>query len=224
VRPVGARFRDDVHLAAGAGAEFRRVVVRLDAELLHVLEACLQLEGRRHFAVQIAGRRVDDRRALDAVVTDRVLLDGAPAEPDVLPGAGARVLRAGRLQHQLRHLPAVHGQVHHLALADVDADTRGAQVDRVDPSLHGHGLGETRWLQRQIERELLRRRQRQAGEFERREIAERHADGVDGRLQVRDDVAPLLVGGDRPLLARALVLDDDHGTGNESARLIDDRA
>ena len=70
------------------------IVARLDAELLDVLEARLQLERRRDLAVQIAGRGVDDRRALDAVVANRVLLDRAAAEPDVLPGAGAGVHRA----------------------------------------------------------------------------------------------------------------------------------
>ena len=70
-----ARLGDDVDLAAGAGAVLGRVVAGFDAELLHVLEARLQLERRRNLAVQVAGRGIDDRRALDAVVSDRVLLD-----------------------------------------------------------------------------------------------------------------------------------------------------
>ena len=125
-----ARLGDDADLAAGAGAELGRVVVRLDAELLHVLEARLQLERRRNLAVEVAGRRVDDRRAFDAVVADHVLLVGAAAEAHVVPGAGAGVQRAGRLQHQLRHLPAVDRQVVDFALGDVDADARRAEIDR----------------------------------------------------------------------------------------------
>ena len=91
---IRARLGDDVHLTAGAGPVFRRVVVRLDAELLHVLEARLQLERRGNLAADIAGRGVDDRRPLDAVELDDVLVALAAAEPDVVPGAGAGVLRA----------------------------------------------------------------------------------------------------------------------------------
>ena len=118
---VAARLGDDAHLAAGAGAELGRVAARFDAELLHVFEARLQLERRLVLAVGVARRRVDDRRAFDAVVLDDVLLVGAAGEPDVLPGAVAGVLRAWRLQHQLRHLAAVDRQPLHLALADVRA-------------------------------------------------------------------------------------------------------
>ena len=53
----------------------------------------------------------------------------APAEADVLPGAGARVLRPWRLQHQLRHLPAVDREALHLALAHIGADARRADID-----------------------------------------------------------------------------------------------
>ena len=70
------------------------IAARLDAEFLHVLEAGLQLERRVVLAVHVARRRVDDRGALDAVAFDHVLLDGAAAEADVLPRAGAGVLRA----------------------------------------------------------------------------------------------------------------------------------
>ena len=126
---VAARLGDDAHLAAGAGAELGRVAAGLDAELLHVLEARLQLERRLVFAVGVAGRRVDDRRTLDAVVLDDVLLVGASGESDVLPGAVARVLRAGCLQHQLRHLPPVDRKALHLALAHVRADARGTDVE-----------------------------------------------------------------------------------------------
>ena len=129
VERVAAGLGDDADLAAGAGAVLGRIAARLDAELLHVLEARLQLERRVVLAVHVARRRVDDGRAFDAVVLDDVLLDGAAAEADVLPRAGAGVLRAGRLQQQLRHLAAVDRQLLHLALADVGADARRAHVD-----------------------------------------------------------------------------------------------
>src|SRR5262249_48323714 len=84
VEEIAARLGDDADLAAAAGAEFRGIGARLDAELLDVLEARLQLEGRHDLAVQVARRGVDDRRPVDAVVPDGVLLDRASAEPDVL--------------------------------------------------------------------------------------------------------------------------------------------
>ena len=167
---VAAGLGDDADLAAGAGAVFRRIVARLDAELLHVLEARLQLERRVVLAVHVARRGVDDRRALDAVVADDVLLDGAAAEPDVLPGAGAGVLRAGRLQQQLRHLPAVDRQVEHLALADVDADAGGADVDRGRCPATVTVSVTTGRLQLEIEAEFLGGRERQVGDFQRRKL------------------------------------------------------
>src|SRR5262249_39145425 len=129
VKRVAARLGDDAHLPTAAGPEFSRVGARLDAEFLDVLEARLQLEWRGDLPVQGARRGGDDRRTFDAVVADRVLLDGAAAEADVLPGAGPGVLRARRLQHQLRHLPAVHRKAVHLALAEVDPDLGGAEID-----------------------------------------------------------------------------------------------
>src|SRR5262249_27151525 len=90
---VAARLGDDADLPAAAGPVLSRIGARLDAEFLDVLEARLQLEWRGDLAIEIARRGVDDRRTFDAVVADRVLLDGAAAEADVLPGAGPGVLR-----------------------------------------------------------------------------------------------------------------------------------
>src|SRR6185436_14085983 len=98
VRLVRARLRYDVDLPAGARAVLGRIAVGLDAELLDVLEARLELERAGDLAVEVARRRVDDGRPLDAVVAHRVLLDRAAREADVLPGAGAGVERARRLQ------------------------------------------------------------------------------------------------------------------------------
>src|SRR5262245_31789972 len=104
---VAAGLGDDTDLAAGAGSVLRGIVARLHAELLHVLEARLQAERRPVLTVHVAGRGVDDRGALDAVIFNDVLVGGSSGERNVLPGAVARVLRAGRLQHQLRHLAAI---------------------------------------------------------------------------------------------------------------------
>src|SRR5262249_16860587 len=77
---IGAGFRDDPGLAAATCAELGGVGARFHTEFLDVLEARLQLERRRDLAVQVARRRVDDGRALDAVVANRVLFHCAPAE------------------------------------------------------------------------------------------------------------------------------------------------
>src|ERR1700730_14898498 len=86
VEPVAARLGDDAHLSAGAGPVLGRIAARLDPHPLHVLETRLQPERRSVLAVRVAWRRVDDRRALDAVVLDDVLLVGPSGEADVLPG------------------------------------------------------------------------------------------------------------------------------------------
>ena len=155
---VRARLGDDADLAAGAGAELRRVVVRLDAELLHVLEARLQLERRGDLAGDVARRGVDDGRALDAVELDHVLLVGAAAEADVVPGAGAGVLRAGRLQHQLRHLAAVDRQARWISRSLTLTPMRAELTSSVAalPCTVTASV-DARRLQRQVERELLRR-------------------------------------------------------------------
>ena len=62
------------------------------------------------------------------------------------------------------------GRLCDLALADVDADARRADVDRADVRRHGDRLGHARGLQRQIEREFLAGDQLQAGEFQRRKL------------------------------------------------------
>src|SRR5256885_12641344 len=98
------------------------------------------------------------RSPFDAVVLDDVLFDRAPAEADVLPRAGARVLRAGRLEEQLRHLAAVDRECLHFALAHVRADARRAQVDRRRMRLHRHGFAHAGGMQLEIEAELLSRR------------------------------------------------------------------
>ena len=155
VEAVAARLGDDAHLAAGAGAELGRVAARFDAEFLDVLEARLQLERRAVLAVHIARRGVDDRGTLDAVVLDDVLFVGPAREADVLPGAVARVLRAGRLQQQLRHLAAVDRQALHLALADVGADARRADVEDRRGADDGHRFLHAGRLELEVERQFL---------------------------------------------------------------------
>src|SRR5262249_58934644 len=81
-------------------------------------------------AIQVAGRRIDNGGALDAVVADHVLLIRTAAEADVVEGPAAAVHGTGREQIELRNLPAIHRQLGHFALGDVDANASGAHVDR----------------------------------------------------------------------------------------------
>ena len=224
VDAVAARFGDDADLSAAAGAVLGGIGARLDAELLDVLEARLQLERRRDLAVQVARRGVDDRRAFDAVVADRVLLDRASAEPDVLPRAGAGVLRSRRLQHQLRHLPPVHGQPLHFTWADVDAEARGAQVEDRRRAGHRHRFLHAGRLQLEVERQLLANRERHRGVLNRREAVLHHPDGVARRLQRSDEEVSRVVRHGCALVARALVLHRDLRGGHEGARLVPRRA
>jgi hypothetical protein len=186
--------------------------------------ARLQLERRRYLAVQVARRGVDDRRALDAVVADHVLLDGAAREADLLPRAAARVLGAGGLQHQLRHLAAVDRQRLHLGFVDVDTLTGRAQIDDVRLRRHDNRLGQAGRLELQIEFEILRGDELELGELERRELSEPRAKGVARRLQVRDHIPAIGVGRGHALFAGALVLRRDGGARNDRSCLVEHRS
>ena len=187
VKHVAAGLGDHAHLAAGAGAELRGVPARLDAELLHVLEAGLQFERRLVLAVRIAGRGVDDGRPFDAVVLDDVLFVGATREAHILPRAIARILRTGRLQHELRHLAAVDRQTLDLALADIGADARRADIQHGRGGNDGDALLHTSGAELEVERQFLADSQRHAGVFDVREAGLLGADRVGGRLQCRND-------------------------------------
>ena len=104
---VPAGLADHADLAGSAGAVLGRIVARIHAEFRNRLEAVLQTEAGGDFAVQVAGRSVDDRAGLNPVETDRVLLIGAPAETNVVEAAAAGGLRAGRKQIELRKLTAI---------------------------------------------------------------------------------------------------------------------
>ena len=220
---VGAGLGDHAHLTAAAGTEFGRISARLDTELLHVLQARLQLERCRNLAVQVAGRRVDDRGAFDAVIANRVLFDRTSREADVRPRAGAGILRTWRLQHQLRHLASVDRQVVDLSLAEVDADFRGAQVEHRGRPHHRDRLGDARRLQLEVERQLLTDRQRHRGVFDRCEARPLDSDGVGRRLERGDQKVALVVRDGAPFLAGALVFGlRGHAGGEGAARITND--
>src|SRR4051794_5313053 len=95
---IAARFRHDADLATGACSKFRWKVARLNTKFLYVLETRLQTKRRWHFTVQVAWTCVDDRAALNAVVSDHVLLIRATRKSDVSESSGSCILRSGRLQ------------------------------------------------------------------------------------------------------------------------------
>src|SRR5215510_12968053 len=107
VKPVAARFGDDADLPARARAVLRRITVRLDSELLHILQRRLQAEWRGDFTIQVARVGVNNGGAFDAVVTDRILFCGAPRKPDIAERARTTIERAGRLQIKLRQLASI---------------------------------------------------------------------------------------------------------------------
>ena len=129
-------------------------------------------------------------------------LIGAAAEPHVVPGAGAGVLRAGRLQHQLRHLAAVDRQVLHFALADVDADARRAEVDarRRWPTTVTVSVTPAACSVRSSANSCAATSCSPVNSSGAK-LAERRRDRVDRRLQAGDDVPPLGVG-HRPCVPR----------------------
>src|SRR5213594_620244 len=51
VKLIAAGLCYHADLPAGTGAELRRIVIRIDAKLLHVLERRLESERRRYFAI-----------------------------------------------------------------------------------------------------------------------------------------------------------------------------
>ena len=224
VHSVGARLGDDAHLAARARSVFRGIAARFDAELLDVLEAGLQLERGVGLAVHVARRRVDDRGPFDAVILDDVLLVGAAAEADVLPGAGAGVLRAWRLEHQLRHLPPIDRQFRHVALADVHAELRRAHVEDRRRADDGHGLLNPGRLELEVEVQLLADVHLHLGVLNRREPILLGANRVRGRLERRDEEVPFLVAQDGAFFPGPLVLHFDLRARDEGVRLVANRS
>src|SRR5262249_14690835 len=104
---VAAGLADDADLARGSGPKLGRVVARVHAELGDGLDAVLKAEAGGDFAVEVAGRGVDNRACFHSVETDGVFLVGATAEPDVIEAAAARGLGARGKQVKLRKLAAI---------------------------------------------------------------------------------------------------------------------
>jgi hypothetical protein len=200
----------------------RRVGARLDAEFLNVLEACLQLERRRHLAVQVAGRGVDDRGTLDAVVPNRVLLDRPAREADVLPCSSSSVLGTWSLKQELRHLASVHREIVDFPLAQIHADSGGTQIQNRGGTGDGDVLRNACGLDLKIECELLANGKRDAGVLDRSETSLIGFDGVVRGLHVADQEGASLVRHGSPFLAGTFVLHRDFCTGDERVGLVAD--
>ena len=224
VECVRAGLRHHRHLPARARPVLRGIVVRVDAELLHVLQARLQAEGRRDLAVEVAGRGVDDGGAFHSVVADDVLLDGTAAEADVAEGAGAAVQRARRLQVELRELAAVDGQSGNLALVHVGAHAGVADVEQRSLPGDRHRLALRGRSQRDVEPHFLTGQELDVLELDGRESEQGCDDRVGGRIEGREHVPALRVRRSVRALARAQVLGRDRCSREDEAAGVAGRA
>src|SRR6266852_1849077 len=156
VEGVRSGLGDHAYLPAGARAVFGRVVVRLDAKLLHVLETGLQAKRRIDFAVQNTRLGVDHASPFDAVIANRVLLHCPTTEADRAKGAIAAICRARRLQEELGDLAAIEGKPTHFAKVDVDTETPGNCTTRRFNTLNNHDRrGNRRELPLEITKDIL---------------------------------------------------------------------
>ncbi len=217
---IAAGLRDHRDLPAGPGSVFGRIAARIDPELLHVLQARLQLERRRDLSVQIARRGIDDRRRLDAIEANHVLLDGAPAEADVAERSGAAVERPRRLEIQLRHLPAVDRQIIDFPLIDVHAHARRAQIDRRRIADDADRFAVAGGLQLHVERQVLAGLEEDAGVLGGGEGAECRGDGVCRGSQVGNGKATLHVRSGDAFFTSLLVLYRQSRSGHGGPALI----
>ena len=208
VERIGAGLGDDGDLSARARAVLGRVVVRVDAELLNVFETRLETEGRGQFSVEVAGRRVDDRGALDAVIANDVLLHRAAGETNVAERARARVYGARGLQVELRELSAVDGELADLALVDVGAIARGGQVEGGRFSSDVDRFAEVRGLEGEVEVHFLSGGHLLGLELGGGETGELSLDRINGRFEAEDHVATFRGGHRIPCIPRVVVRDD----------------
>src|SRR6202011_4739415 len=93
---VATALGNNTDLPAGSRPEFRRVGVRLHAELLHVFHTGLQTEWAGDLTIEIAGVVADDAAGFDTVVADRILLVGTAVKAHVVEGSRSEIDRARR--------------------------------------------------------------------------------------------------------------------------------
>src|SRR5262249_46229152 len=161
-----------------------------------------------------------NRSAVDAIIAISVLLDRPTREPDVVPGTGARVVRAWCLQEQLRHLPAVDWQVLDLSRRNVHADVRGAEIENRRRAHHGYRFLHADRLQLEVKGQLLTDGERHRGIFDWCESLALNSDRISGRPERDDQEVTLIVGCGRALLASPLVLDSHRDTVSKRTALI----
>ena len=136
------------------------------------------------------------------------------------PRAGAGVLRSGRLQHQLRHLPAVDRQPRDVALSHVDAHPGRAHIEDWGDADDRDRLLKAGWLQLQIETQFLANRESHIRVLDLRESVFRHANGVGGRSEIGHEKHALFRRDLRPLLTGSFILDCDGGTRDHAAAAV----
>ena len=139
VEPVAAALADDGDVATGSEAALGRRKARVDPELRNRLHRRLQPELRAG-RVQIAGARVPDVAAVDAVVVQVVLLIGLAIESHAGPAAVAVARGPGRQRHQVGEVPAVDRQALDFFRGHIDAELGRLRIDHRRVSRHGDRL------------------------------------------------------------------------------------
>ncbi len=156
VESVAAALGDEADLPAASGAKLRRVVAGIHAKLLHVFQAGLQPKDTAHFAADVARVVANDAAGFNAIVAQRVLLEGAAVEANVVEGSSPEIHGAGRHKVKLGNLAAVDGQISDLALADVAADSGGPRINcRLDALDDQDGGGQCGELHREVAVDFL---------------------------------------------------------------------
>src|SRR5207248_2824841 len=100
----------------------RRIIVRVHAELLHILQAGLQPEHAGNLAIEVTGVVTDDPSGFHAVKSNGVLFVGLAVETNVVEGSSSKIDGAGSHEIELRNLPSVDRELRHLPFADIGAD------------------------------------------------------------------------------------------------------
>src|SRR5262249_9712435 len=156
VKTVAAALRDDADLSTASGAELRRVITRVHAELLHILHAGLQPEKTPEFTADVARIVADDAASFNSIQAHGVLLEGTAVEADIVKGSARKINRSRRQHVKLRDFPAIDRQFSDLTLTNIAADSGRTRIDEGQTGVADCNLGShSRWLHCNVDRFFL---------------------------------------------------------------------
>jgi hypothetical protein len=181
---VRARLQDDVHQAAGHVSELGRVVVRLDADLLHRVRARLIRDQVVDRVVHVDAVEAEVVRLLALAVHER------PAAADVLQTVeGARIggHRAGGVERGGRQVPPLDRERLHLPLLQRVADHRVLGLQHGTRRHHLDALFDRAHFEREVDARRLVRRERH-GRLHALEALQLRRDHVRPDRHAGDDV------------------------------------